>query len=148
MMGHTALEPATGVRHGVLALIMAMAVLLYLDRICLAAAAPAIRAAFDLSLEEMGCWRDGKRAVASARKACELTNWEHPSCLEVLAAAYAECGDFEAAKKWQQTSIEKTASDEGAKMRAQELLKCYEAGKPYSARTPESTEVLNDALRP
>ncbi|HYY93402.1 MAG TPA: tetratricopeptide repeat protein [Pyrinomonadaceae bacterium] len=38
--------------------------------------------------------RDGKRAVELARKACELSKWQHPNQLDTLAAAYAEAGDF------------------------------------------------------
>jgi sugar phosphate permease len=46
--------PASGVRHGVLTITVLMAVLLYLDRICIAVAAPAISKDFDLSRVQMG----------------------------------------------------------------------------------------------
>ena len=39
-------------------------------------------------------YRDGKRAVESATRACELTDWKKAGHLDTLAAAYAECGDF------------------------------------------------------
>ena len=45
--------------------------------------------------------RDGKRAVESATKACELSGWKEPISLETLAAACALSGDFESAVKWQ-----------------------------------------------
>src|SRR5262249_13404605 len=35
-------------------------------------------------------FRDGKRAVAEATRACELTNWKNAARLDTLAAAYAE----------------------------------------------------------
>lgn len=50
-------------------------------------------------------YRDGKKAVESARKACELTKWDDPFTMEDLAAAYAESGEFEMAVKWQQKAI-------------------------------------------
>jgi tetratricopeptide (TPR) repeat protein len=34
--------------------------------------------------------RDGKRAVQLAQKACALDQWKHPSCVDTLAAAFAE----------------------------------------------------------
>jgi tetratricopeptide (TPR) repeat protein len=75
-------------------------------------------------------FRDGKLAVASATRACELTNWKGPDELEVLAAAYAEAGDFAAAVKWQREAISvatKWASPENL----QERLDLYLSGKPY-----------------
>ena len=39
-------------------------------------------------------YRDGKKAVEAATRACELTQWKKPDFLDTLAAAYAEAGDF------------------------------------------------------
>ena len=49
--------------------------------------------------------RDGNRAVQEAILACELTQWSDPDCLDTLAAAYAEAGDYQSAVQWQTKAI-------------------------------------------
>jgi tetratricopeptide (TPR) repeat protein len=49
--------------------------------------------------------RDSRRAVTEATAACELTHWEDVDCLESMAAACADAGDFVAAVKWQSRAL-------------------------------------------
>ena len=75
-------------------------------------------------------YRDGGKAVESATRACELTNWKSTEFLGTLAAAYAEAGDFNAAVAWQTKAIgfltdEREADDYRSR------LVLYQAKKPY-----------------
>ena len=75
-------------------------------------------------------YRDGKLAVESARRACELTDWHNPGELEVLAAAFAEAGDFGSAVKWQEKAL--TLTVEPADIQScQKRLALYLAGKTF-----------------
>ena len=74
-------------------------------------------------------YRSGKRAVADATKACELTGWKDVDCIGTLAAAYAESGDFEKAVKWQTKVVE--LIKEANKARFTWRLRLYKAGRPY-----------------
>jgi tetratricopeptide (TPR) repeat protein len=76
-------------------------------------------------------YRDGQKAVAAARKACESSAWKAPGYLSALAAACAEAGDFKEAVRWQNRALE---FPEYAKLngdRARQRLKLYETGKAY-----------------
>jgi tetratricopeptide (TPR) repeat protein len=78
-------------------------------------------------------YRNGKRAVEDATKACELTGWRDGHLLEVLAAACAEAGDFANAVKWETKAIERIAP--GAKAKFAKHLDFYEHHKPYREAT-------------
>jgi len=75
-------------------------------------------------------YRDAKRALESATRACELTDWNEGVALRTLAAAYAESGDFEAAVKWQEKSIE-LCTQEKDREKGRTRLQLYRASKPY-----------------
>ncbi len=82
-------------------------------------------------------YRDGRRAVESATRACELTEWKQPENLDTLAAAYAEAGDFDAAVRWQARAIEflmEEREKEEGDFRSRLVL--YQAKKPYREASP------------
>lgn len=73
-------------------------------------------------------YRDGKKAVVDATKACELSEWQEGGFIDTLAAAYAEARDFSNAIKWQAKAIELTKTGREEMQKRSEL---YKAGKPY-----------------
>jgi tetratricopeptide (TPR) repeat protein len=74
--------------------------------------------------------RDGKKALELAKKACELSQWNNAECLETLAAAHAELGNFKEAVKCQKQAIELGFDDEDRLKKARQQLKLYEDSKP------------------
>jgi hypothetical protein len=77
--------------------------------------------------------RDGRKAIASATRACELTKWSDASYLETLAMAYAEAGDFESAVKWQ-TKANDLCSHPDLKTRGESRRKLYQEKKTIRER--------------
>jgi tetratricopeptide (TPR) repeat protein len=80
--------------------------------------------------------RDGRQAVEFAQHACRLTNFQEPRSLGTLAAAYAETGRFPEAISYAEMAV-KQASALGDQRFAglnQQLLKLYQAGRPYHER--------------
>ncbi len=75
-------------------------------------------------------YRDGKLAIASATRACELTHWQDTGELSILAAAFAEAGDFAQAVKWQQKVVALTTEPRSAQV-CRARLALYMADKPY-----------------
>jgi tetratricopeptide (TPR) repeat protein len=76
-------------------------------------------------------YRDGKKAVESATKACELSEWKERNHLDTLAAAYAEIGDFDHAVEWQQKTIALSPSTDANLSAYKERLALYKDKKPY-----------------
>jgi tetratricopeptide (TPR) repeat protein len=51
-------------------------------------------------------FRDGKAAVADAKRACEVSKWKYADYIDTLAAACAESGDFDSAIRYEQQAID------------------------------------------
>ena len=79
--------------------------------------------------------RDAKKALEDAMKAGMQTKWQFPGCFDVVAAAYAEAGQFDAAVKWEKRAIADPVFPSVAIDQARERLKLYEQSKPF--RMPE-----------
>ena len=79
--------------------------------------------------------RDGKQAVASATRACELSGWKEAAHIGSLAAASAEAGDFEAAVTWQSRANELYA-DAGEEKKGEERLRLYRVTRTYRETPP------------
>jgi len=88
-------------------------------------------------------YRDGKEAVVNASKACRLTNEKDCWCITVLAAAYAESGQFDKAVESQIKAAEIAPEKEREKLRS--ILEFYKQGRP--CRTARSSEYLRRRLQ-
>jgi tetratricopeptide (TPR) repeat protein len=85
--------------------------------------------------------RDGKRALELGRKACELTDHKEAHILSTLAAAYAETGDFESARKWAAQAVEAGSDEDDPNEQLDQLkkeLESYRENKPW--REEQKTE--------
>lgn len=80
--------------------------------------------------------RDGDEALELAQQACELTGWQIPVCLDTLAGAYAETGDYDSAIRAIEAAIE---MDNGGPNTAlfQEHLEAYRQEQPYRDAGPQ-----------
>jgi len=73
--------------------------------------------------------RNGARSVALATEAAKLTQWKDDTVLDVLAAGYAEAGDFRSAQKWEEKAI-LMGSQQDIPFYQRRLLS-YQSGKPW-----------------
>ncbi len=91
--------------------------------------------------------RNGNRAVALATDACRQTGYKEDYILSTLAAAYAETGDFDSARKWAAQAVEAKPSEHAKESRKDELkkeLQSYQANKPWREALPEPEDKKTD----
>lgn len=79
--------------------------------------------------------RNGRDAVASATRACELTRWKSPRPLATLAAAFAEAGQYGNAVQMQQKALAVTPEGDPVVGYYTACLERYRAGKPWHKLT-------------
>ncbi len=77
--------------------------------------------------------RNGPDAIRAARRACELTGYQHPDALATLAAAFAETGRFDEAVEHAQRAIDlaQARGDVQLASKLQLQLDVYRESKPY-----------------
>lgn len=73
-------------------------------------------------------FRDGPRAVESARKACELSDWKVWVAIQALAFAHEEAGDIENAIKYGEQALSMASAEKSSFFR--EWLDALRARKP------------------
>ena len=89
--------------------------------------------------------RNGKEALRSATRACELTTWREIVAVSTLAAAYAEAGDFANAVVWQQKGIQTPTNSSGESGHPQTRHNARGAGVPLA--DIRTTEVYSSEKR-
>ncbi len=78
-------------------------------------------------------FRDGARAVAYARKACELTAYRRTLYIGTLAAAYAEAGAFDQAVSTAELAVRNASmwGESGLAQKNSDLLEMYRRGVSF-----------------
>ncbi len=79
-------------------------------------------------------YRDGPRAVDAATRACELSGWSAAADWETLAAAYAECGRFDEAAKWQEKALQDAAHAKVTGEEGRQRLQMYRDKRAYPTK--------------
>ncbi|MCA9260570.1 MAG: tetratricopeptide repeat protein, partial [Planctomycetales bacterium] len=91
--------------------------------------------------------RDGTKAIELAKHACELTENKKAHILSTLAAAYAESGDFEEARRVSRQALEADDPDLNDELRAalQKELDSYLENKPWREKQLPGAKPAEDA---
>jgi predicted Zn-dependent protease len=75
--------------------------------------------------------RDGRQAVRLAESACRTTHYEDGYCLDVLAAALAETGDFQRAVHLAAEAVARLQAEGQPSAPIEQRLALYHQGRPY-----------------
>jgi len=78
--------------------------------------------------------RDGKRAIEIATKACERSAWKKAHIVSTLAAAYAEAGDFDTARRYSRQAVDMEDDAEEVRQQLRAELASYENERPWRER--------------
>jgi tetratricopeptide (TPR) repeat protein len=87
--------------------------------------------AWFLAVYPDAAFRDGSAAVELANKACRLTDWRKWRCVDTLAAAYAETGDFTDAVKYQKQALRMDGASDKEDLGEQSRLELYQHHQPF-----------------
>jgi tetratricopeptide (TPR) repeat protein len=93
-------------------------------------------------LASFGQVKDGAEAIQCARHACELTQYQQPTLIGTLAAAYARGEQFSNACAMAEKAITVAETRNLSRVADwnRQLLKYYQAGKPWSGQSPRLAE--------
>lgn len=76
-------------------------------------------------------FRNGAEGVSAAKKACELSQWQRSNCIDTLAAAYAEAGDFDKAVKYEKQSLTDSSLAPKERQEREKRLALFQQQKPF-----------------
>ena len=93
-------------------------------------------------------FRNGKRAVELATKACEMGHYEDPEHLETLGAACAEAGRFEDAVNWQTKALADPVYIKDNAVDSAARLALYKEKKTYTVALKSARKLAIDAVQP
>ena len=93
----------------------------------------AVRLAWLLATSKEATLRNGEEAVRLTKAICEETEYQFPGIIDVLAAAYAETGQFKQASETAQQaySLAISTGQTAPAEQIQSRLKMYQSQKPY-----------------
>lgn len=84
-------------------------------------------------------FRNGKQALEAARKRCQPSNYFNYFCLDLLAVAYAEVGDFDQAVSYETQALEKAPPHGPRFLKMKKRIELFKQHQPYREETNSRT---------